>query len=263
MTPKPTRAHLSRLMKIWRSAGWPSRDPIDIDLLAAGWVSLVGEHPANECLRLTDAGIALLAQSRQAQRRSESDHDKLALRMTEVLMDAGRLVWHELSLRAKVQADEAGAADGGTAAWVQAGEPTPLWEDDLSDPTDPSGKPHRWRLARPDLFSVRRTSNPNYLHPVVHEIKVSRADLLGELRRPAKSAAYRALCGQCWFVIRAGIARPEEIPPEYGVLVGHEHHLELARPAPRRACKPDFPTWMALARATPLAPPDDDPQSPL
>ena len=78
-----------------------------------------------------------------------------------------------------------------------------------------------------------------------------------------KSAAYRALCGQCWFVIRAGIARPEEIPPEYGVLVGHEHHLELARPAPRRACKPDFPTWMALARATPLAPPDDDPQSPL
>ena len=32
MTPKPTRAHLSRLMKIWRSAGWPSRDPIDIDL---------------------------------------------------------------------------------------------------------------------------------------------------------------------------------------------------------------------------------------
>jgi hypothetical protein len=33
---KPTRSHLSRLMKIWRSAGWPSRDPIDIDLLAAG-----------------------------------------------------------------------------------------------------------------------------------------------------------------------------------------------------------------------------------
>ena len=93
-------------------------------------------------------------------------------------------------------------------------------------------------------------------------IKVSRADLLGELRRPAKSAAYRALCGQCWFVIKAGIAQPEEIPPDYGVLIGHDSHLELARPAPKRAHKPDFATWMALARATPLPTPED-PQSAL
>lgn len=267
MTPKPTRAHLSRLMKIWRSAGWPSRDPIDIDLLAAGWVSLVGEHPANECLRLTDAGIALLAQSRQAQRRSESDHDKLALRMTEVLMDAGRLVWHELSLRAKVQADEAGAADGGTAAWVQAGEPTPLWEDDLSDPTDPSGKPHRWRLARPDLFSVRRTSNPNYLHPVVHEIKVSRADLLSDLRHQAKRSSYQWLASECHYVFPHGLAEPQELPEELGVWVVHGDietgRLEMLRPARHAPCTLPFDVWMALAKASPVRRPLERSQAEL
>lgn len=275
MTPKPTRAHLSRLMKIWRSAGWPSRDPIDIDLLAAGWVSLVGEHPANECLRLTDAGIALLAQSRQAQRRSESDHDKLALRMTEVLMDAGRLVWHELSLRAKVEAEQAGAPDDGTAAVVHAGEPTPLWEDDVSDtsaPGDahepsPSGKPHRWRLARPDLFSVRRTSNPNYLHPVVHEIKVSRADLLSDLRHQAKRSSYQWLASECHYVFPHGLAEPQELPEELGVWVIHGDietgRLEMLRPARHAPCTLPFDVWMALAKASPVRRPLERSQAEL
>ena len=275
MTPKPTRAHLSRLMKIWRSAGWPSRDPIDIDLMAAGWVSLVGEHPANECLRLTDAGIALLAQSRQAQRRSESDHDKLALRMTEVLMDAGRLVWHELSLRAKVEAEQAGTPDDGTAAWVQAGEPTPLWEDDTSDVSDPgdahepspSGKPHRWRLARPDLFSVRRTSNPNYLHPVVHEIKVSRADLLSDLRHQAKRSSYQWLASECHYVFPHGLAEPQELPEELGVWVIHGDietgRLEMLRPARHAPCTLPFDVWMALAKASPVRRPLERSQAEL
>lgn len=276
MTPQPTRAHLSRLMKIWRSAGWPSRDPIDIDLLAAGWVSLVGDHPANECLRLTDAGVALLAQSRQAQRRSESAHDKLALRMTEVLMDAGRLVWHELSLRAKVQAEEAGAPDDGAAAVVHAGEPTPLWEDDgsLQGDTDDAGhagkaatKPHRWRLARPDLFSVRRTSNPNYLHPVVHEIKVSRADLLSDLRHTAKRSSYQWLASECHYVFPHGLAEPQELPEELGVWVIHGDietgRLEMLRPARHAPCTLPFDVWMALAKASPVSRPLERSQAEL
>ncbi len=273
MPPKPTRAHLSRLMKIWRSAGWPSRDPIDIDLLAAGWVSLVGDHPANECLRLTDAGIALLAQSRQAQRRSESDHDKLALRMTEVLMDAGRLVWHELSLRAQVDAEPDGpAADASALAPLLTSEPTPLWDDELAD-TDPSTvatgtrKPHRWRLARPDLFSVRRTSNPNYLHPVVHEIKVSRADLLSDLRHTAKRNSYQWLASECHYVFPHGMAEPQELPEELGVWVIHGDietgRLEMLRPARHAPCTLPFDVWMALAKASPVRRPLERSQAEL
>ena len=35
-TPVPTltRPHRTRLMQIWRSAGWPCKDAIEIDLLA-------------------------------------------------------------------------------------------------------------------------------------------------------------------------------------------------------------------------------------
>ena len=113
----------------------------------------------------------------------------------------------------------------------------------------------------PDVFSLRHTTVPDYLDVAVHEIKVSRADLLGELRRPAKSQAYLALSSQCWFVLKAGIAEPGEIPPEFGVLLAHAQHLELARPAPRRAHQPDFATWMALARHSCEPPPDDASQA--
>ena len=36
----------------------------------------------------------------------------------------------------------------------------------------------QWKLCRPDVFSIRNSSVPAYLDPIVHEIKVSRADLL-------------------------------------------------------------------------------------
>lgn len=279
MTPKPTRAHLSRLMKIWRSAGWPSRDPIDIDLLAAGWVGLVGDHPATECLRLTDAGIALLAHSRQTQRRSESDHDRLALRMADLLTASGRLVWRELSLRAQVDAepadDAAMATDGTTEVDAPpppiAGEPAALWDDEPgeADAQAQSGprKPYRWRLARPDLFSVRRTSNPNYLHPVVHEVKVSRADLLSDLRHAAKRSSYQWLASECHYVFPHGMAEPQELPEELGVWVIHGDietgRLEMLRPARHAPCTIPFDVWMSMAKATPVSRPLERSQAEL
>ena len=226
----PTRSHLQRLRQLWRSAGWPSRDFIEVELLAAGWVERLQEADGRERLRVTDAGVAALAASLQKNRTLRDAHETLVERVAVEMQRAGRIAWRGLSLRAGLSQED------GKTLWVN---------------------------AMPDVYSIRHSTVEDYLEPAIHEIKVSRADLLGELRRPAKSAAYRALCGQCWFVLKAGIAEPDEIPPEYGVLIGHDGHLELARPAPRRAHKPDFATWMALARATPLAPPDDDPQSPL
>jgi len=226
----PSRIHLQRLRQLWRSAGWPCQDLVEIELLAAGWVERLSEDGGRERLRVTDAGIALIADSLVRNRAARDAHELLVERVATEMHRAGRIAWRGLTLR--------------------AGLPQ---EDDKT----------LWVNAMPDVYSIRHSTVEDYLEPAIHEIKVSRADLLGELRRPAKSAAYRALCGQCWFVIKAGIAQAEEIPPEYGVLIGHATHLELARPAPRRAHKPDFATWMALARATPLRPADDDPQSPL
>lgn len=222
--PAPNRIHLQRLRLLWRSAGWPSQDLVEIELLAAGWVERLQEADGRERLRVTDTGVALIAESLTRNRAARDAHETLVERVAVEMQRAGRIAWRGLALRAGLPGED------GKTLWVN---------------------------AMPDVYSIRHSTVEDYLEPAIHEIKVSRADLLGELRRPAKSAAYRALCGQCWFVIKAGIAEPDEIPPEYGVLIGHPSHLELARPAPRRAHKPDFATWMALARATPLLPPED------
>jgi hypothetical protein len=93
----------------------------------------------------------------------------------------------------------------------------------------------------------------DYVEPVVHEIKVRRGDLLADLRRTAKREAYRQLGAACWYVIQEGIAEPDEIPPECGVVVAGTEGLCVARPAPKRAMRLPFGVWMALARTAPVA----------
>jgi hypothetical protein len=270
-------------MKLWRSAGWPSRDPIDIELLAAGWVSLVGEHPAQECLRLTDAGIAVLAQSRQDNRRAASAHDRLALRMADLLTESGRLVWRELSLRSQVElapptlpalashTGGQGGQGGQTEAHRHFMVSEGLWAEEseavAGRPQAAPKPPVQWRLARPDLFSVRRTSNPAYLQPLVHEVKVSRADLFSDLRHKAKRASYQWLCCECHYVFPAGMAEPRELPEELGVWVIHggidTGQLELLRPARHAPCTIPFDVWMAMAKATPVQRPLERTQAEL
>lgn len=235
MVSLPSVAHLRRLRQLWRSAGWPCQDMLELDLLAGGWLERQLDSAGRETLRVTDQGIAALHAGLQNNRALRGRHETLVQCMGAELQRSGRLVWRGLCLRAGLPRED---------------EPERL----------------RWVNAMPDLYSVRQTTVPGYLEPAVHEIKVSRADLLAELRRPAKSQAYLALSGQCWYVLKAGIATTEEIPPAFGVLFAHEVptpsgvRFELGRPAPRRALQPDFGTWMALAKATPEPMPIDAPQ---
>ena len=69
----------------------------------------------------------------------------------------------------------------------------------------------------------------------------------------SRSRTDSQLGGECWYVIRAGIAQADEIPDECGVLIATDSAFEVARPAPKRAMRLPFDAWMALARATPLA----------
>lgn len=247
----PRRMHLTRLMAIWRSAGWPCRDAIELDLVAAGWAKLEIGGEGHETIRLTDAGIRVLADARQRNQRSLSAHDQLAGRVAAHLMGAGRIVWRELSLRARITACDLPASE----AALMADED--LWLDD--EPTSkplPQGRAS-WRMARPDLFSVRRTSVEDYLQPMVHEVKVSRADLLSDLRHAAKRESYQWLSCETFFVLPAGVAEPQEIPEAFGIwlLTGPVDvgTLELVRPARHAPCKLPFAVWMALAKATPAA----------
>lgn len=259
----PRRVHLTRLMSLWRSAGWPSRDPVEIDLIAAGWVSLHTSSSGHETLRLTEAGLQLLAAARQRNQRARSLHERLARRVATQLMAAGRLVWLELPLRAMVPLAPAPAEPGAAEAAVVPRTES-WWPNEAAEaPADPAtasaaSQGKAWRLARPDVFSVRHTSVERYLQPMVHEVKVSRADLLSDLRHHAKRVAYQGLCSECHYVFPAGLAEPDELPSELGVWLLHgdvdSGRLEVLRPARHVARKLPFALWMALAQATPLRP---------
>ena len=247
----PRRIHLTRLMSIWRSAGWPCRDAVELDLVAAGWATLVEGADGHETIRLTDAGVRLLADSRQRNQRSLSAHDQLAVRVAARLMDASRIVWRELSLRARITADDLPPA----SAALMTDEA--LWPDDEAHSEQPRGGKASWRMARPDVFSVRRTSVEDYLQPMVHEVKVSRADLLSDLRHAAKRESYQWLSCETYYVLPAGVAEPHEVPEAFGVWLLHGPidcgTLDLVRPARHVPCKLPFAVWMALAKAVPVS----------
>ncbi len=245
------RIHLTRLMSIWRSAGWPCRDAVELDLVAAGWAALIEEAGGRETIRLTDTGIRLLVDARQRNQRSLSAHDQLAARVVAQLMAAGRLVWRELSLRARITIHDQ-PPDG--EAWMTDDA---LWMGEDASAQAPPQSHTVWRMARPDLFSVRRTTVEDYLQPMVHEVKVSRADLLSDLRHAAKRESYQWLSCETCFVLPAGVAEPQEIPEAFGVWLLNgpidTGTLELARPARHVPCKLPFAVWMALAKATPAS----------
>jgi hypothetical protein len=232
------KPHARRLREIYRSAGWPCCDAIEVELLAGGFLTRVRTALGHETLRVTDAGIARIATTLTLNRAALSPHEALVERVAREMTRGGRIAWRGLSLRARLPALEEG------------------------------GKP-RWCMAKPDVFSIRNTSVEAYAHPVVHEVKVSRADLLGDLRKPDKRAAYLDLGGECWYVLGNDargrcIARPDEIPPECGVLVLEGERLLVARAAVHRAAERiPFGLWMALAKAQPIAGFDDDAQDML
>ena len=164
-------------------------------------------------------------------------------------MAAGRIVWRELSLRARITTNDPPTT--GVASMTDEA----LW---LGDETITRQRHHgkaSWRMARPDVFSVRRTSVEDYLQPMVHEVKVSRADLLSDLRHAAKRESYQWLSCETYYVLPAGVAEPHEIPEAFGVWLLNgpidSGTLDVARPARHAPCKLPFPVWMALAKATP------------
>ena len=226
-----TRRHLTRLREIYRSSGWPCRDALEVDLLVAGLLQQRQDDQGRETLHLTPAGLEALAQAHASNRAARNAHQSLVLQVAQSQQQEGRIVWTELALRAQV--------------------------DDA------------WTQAIPDVFSVRNTTVEAYLEPVVHEIKVSRADLLGDLKRPEKRNAYLAMASQVYYVLGQNakgkpIAEPGEIPKECGVLIARSSGLEVARTAPRQPFVGfRFDVWMALAKSPALPPANQPSQLPL
>ncbi|MCY1164863.1 hypothetical protein D9M73_47550 [compost metagenome] len=229
------RPHARRLREIYRSAGWPCQDLLEIELLAAGLLQRITGPEGHISLRVSDSGITHLENTLQRNRSTRTKHEALVEQVAREMVRAGRVTWRGLALRAQLPpAEEAG--------------------------------PPRWCMVKPDVFSIRNTSVQEYVDPIVHEIKVHRSDLLGDLRRPEKRAAYLDLGGECWYVLGGNakgrpIASADEIPVECGVMLFENQRLVVARAAPRQARQQlPFGVWMALAKASPVAGLNDEEQ---
>jgi hypothetical protein len=222
-SPTLTVTHHRRLRDVWRSAGWPCQDLIEVDLLAAGCLARVTDAQGRETLRVTDAGVQVLAQTTQRNRQARDAHEALVGDVARHMQHAGRVVWRGLPLRAPL------LLDAGTT---------------------------RWCVAIPDVFSIRNTTVEDFVEPIVHEIKVRRSDLLSDVRNPNKREVYLALCAECWYVLGPGVGTVDDVPDTCGVLDASTDTWSVLRPAPKRAMRLSFITWMALAKAAPV--PRDD-----
>lgn len=216
-----SRAHDIRLRALYRSAGWPCLDALEIELLAAGLLERVQSEGRPDHLRVTDAGIARLDQALQRNRAAFDAHEALVARVADAEVRQGRIAWRGLTLLA--------------------------------------GLGEQWLNLKPDVFSIRNTTVEDYVEPVAYEIKVRRADLKSDLKKPDKRAGYCAMAGECYYVLAEGIARVEEIPPECGVIVATATDLVKLRAAPKTPRRLGFTHWMALAKADRHRGPDAEP----
>lgn len=81
-----------------------------------------------------------------------------------------------------------------------------------------------------------------------HEIKVSRADWLAELRKPNKAAAFSALVTEFYVVSPPGVVHDGELPPLWGHLLWYPHCIKQSVSA--HNCPIPLSPWIAslLAR---------------
>lgn len=197
--PALTRAHLARLRVYFthRRGASGMRDTLDLDLIHVGALAYApSKFGADGTLALTAYGAQLLAEATQQARAERAPHHEMAARLARWLREQGRITWENIEVRIE---------DGGAHSY-----------------------------ARPDVFSLVATHNEQRIAPTVHEVKVSRADFLAELRRPEKLARCRTIASYLWFAVPEDLVEPGEVPQGYGLLVETQDGSWKPRKRPRK-----------------------------
>lgn len=102
-----------------------------------------------------------------------------------------------------------------------------------------------------DFIAIDKYSSTQAMHG--HEVKVSRADWLSELRDPTKADAIKRYCDYWWLVVPdASIVKPGELPEDWGLIVQSGDKLRAKVKAKRLDPVPltlDFITGLTTAAA--------------
>lgn len=108
-----------------------------------------------------------------------------------------------------------------------------------------------------DVFAVNTWQSSAY-RSVAYEIKVSRADFDREIRDPDKRLAAENLADECFFVVPAGLLRPDEVPEGWGLIVATANGLKVVKKAMQRQPAPwprSVSAMIARRSADPPPPP--------
>lgn len=105
------------------------------------------------------------------------------------------------------------------------------WENlAFSDWSDPQASLH----CRPDVFSIFPTLDVERCRPWTHEVKVSRADFLSDMRS-GKWRQYASFSCRVFFAAPKGLISAAELPSEPGLWELEAGTWKLAKPA--KFCK--------------------------
>jgi hypothetical protein len=201
-----SKTHVRRLRHYWQGksqgGGASLTDGVDLDLAAAGLIERQ-DRMGFAYFVTTKAGESALHAQKQLEVERRAPHHRLAGRLAAYLRDKGRITWENIEL--------------------------------LVEP-----EPQKKQLIRPDVFSLVTTYDEKKIAPLVHEVKVSRADLLADIAKPEKRLGYSAVANAVFYVVPEGITHPGEIPEECGLLVERAdgEFVELKRPQKRRVVLP-------------------------
>lgn len=186
--PVLNHGHLSRLRKLW-SYGRPVHvgelGGIDLDLTVHGLVKSVDAgYNASAVLAVTKLGVAHLNAARQALVAAQRPHHELGQRLAQHLQAKGLHTWENV---------------------------------EFSNPD--SSHDRCWGVVRPDVFACMPALKAENAAPAIYEVKVSRADFLGDISRPEKRKAYSQLAEAVYYCCPSGLIDKAEVPDGYGLLV--------------------------------------------
>lgn len=87
------KVHAKRLRDMYRSAGWPYLDVVEIELLAAGLLERLQEDGGHERMRVTDAGIQFLSQAANFNRQVKDPTKRWLKKLPMTCIKDGRPIW--------------------------------------------------------------------------------------------------------------------------------------------------------------------------
>lgn len=184
-----TRRHYQRLRFYWqgRSRGAASlTDAIDLDLAGMGLICRRDRGHGAVYFSITPEGEVALAEEKQREIARRAPHHDMGARLAAFLRSQGRVTWEGIEFMV----------------------------GDMNSATR--------QAVRPDVFSLVCTRNADRINPLVHEIKVSRADFLADVANPKKREGYARIADAVIYVAPAGMIAPDEVPAPCGLLVESE-----------------------------------------